>query len=196
MANYVAVAATCEAVINMSRQSWNSDLMDYNGTIHFEVYTTENFKSPMSLGISLFVYSVEIDGTHRTYPPRKRDDNRQNRPQLPLNIHFMLTPWSTNASQVHILTAWMMRVIEDNTILSSGLLNAPLGDVFYTDEFVKITPGTTNNDEVLRVWDQLPTDFHLSVSYLASVLQIESFRDEATAGPVIEREIQYRAIKE
>lgn len=196
MADYFAVAATCEAVINVLRQSWSADVMDYTGTINFTVYDTEDFKTPMSLGISLFVYHISIDNTHRTFPPRKRDDDRKNRRELPLNVHFILTPWGQSASQVLTLSAWMMRIIEDNTVLSSGLLNEPLGEVFYDDEAVKVTPAGITSDESLRIWEQLPNDFHLSTAYRASILRIESFRDEKEHEPVIEREYEYGALKD
>lgn len=196
MADYQAIAATSDAIINLLRQSWDASLMTHNGTMNFEVYDTGNFETPMSLGISLFVYHISIDTMHRTYPPRPRDDNRKNRRELPLNVHFILTPWATSASQVLILTAWMMRVLEDNTMLSAGLLNVPIDNVFYDDEFVKVTPTGISSDEALRIWEQLPNDYQLSVAYTASVLKIESFRTEQEYDPVLEREYEYGVLKD
>src|ERR1051326_2618366 len=86
MATYRAVEATCEAVMRLLQQSWRRDLFESRDLL-FQVYQTQDFATPMSTGLSLFLYRVTVNTIQRTPLPRPGPKGRQRRPQLPLDLH-------------------------------------------------------------------------------------------------------------
>jgi hypothetical protein len=50
-------------------------------------------------------------------------------------------------------------------------------------------------EEMFRIWDVLPGKFQLSVAYLARVVRIDSARDFAGGEVVLERQLDFGALK-
>ena len=195
MATYRAVEATCEAVMRLLQQSWRRDLFE-NRDLLFQVYQTQDFATPMSTGLSLFLYRVTVNTIQRTPLPRPGPKGRQRRPQLPLDLHFLLTPWADHASLAQAILGWTMRTIEDTAVLPAGLLNAVSDGVFNDDETVEIVFGQLSNEEMFRIWDVLPRDYQISVPYTARIVRIDSDLDLSEGGPVITKELDFGALKE
>src|SRR4249919_2515340 len=130
MATYQAVGATCEAVVRLLQQSWQPELFDHTNLL-FKVYLTKNFRGGMTgAGVSLFLYRVTVNSVLRTPPARPGPHGSSRKSQLPLDLHFLLTPWADDASLQHVILGWMMRTIEDYPSLPSGLLNSVTDGVF------------------------------------------------------------------
>lgn len=198
MANYRAISAVCEAVVRLLQQSWRPELFD--GTnLQFRVYRTKSFDSPMDAGVSLYLYRVVPNTTVRTPPPRPvpgQPEGRQRRPQLPLDLHFLLTPWAKEASLEHEILGWMMRTVEDTPTLPAGLLNSQVAGVFDADEQVQIVQGQLSNEDMFRIWDVLPSDFQISVPYMARVIYIDSTLDRQVGAPVLTRQLDFGVVKD
>jgi hypothetical protein len=195
MATYRAVEATCEAVMRLLQQSWRRDLFE-NRDLLFQVYQTQDFTTPMSTGVSLFLYRVTVNTVQRTPRPRPGPQGRQRRPQLPLDLHFLLTPWADHASLAQSILGWMMRTIEDTAILPSGLLNSVTDGVFDDNETVEIVFGQMSNEEMFRIWDVLPRDYQISVPYTARIVRIDSDLDLSEGGPVLTKELDFGVLKD
>ena len=129
MATYRAVGATCEAVVRLLQQSWQRNLFD-DTDLQFAVYRTKDFTHPMEVGVSLFLYRVTVNTVQRTPPARSSPGGRHRRSQLPLDLHFLLTPWAKEASLEQVILGWMMRTVEDTPILPAGILNTLSSGVF------------------------------------------------------------------
>jgi hypothetical protein len=195
MANYRAIGATCEAVVRLLQQAWRPELFD-NAELQFKVYRTKSFTTPMDVGVSLFLYRVLLNGVQRIPPSRPGPHGQPRRPQLPLELHFLLTPWAKDASLEQEILGWMMRALEDTPILPAGILNMLAPDVFAAEETVEIVVGQLANEEIFRIWDVLPNDFQISVPYIARVVRIDSELDLREAGPVVRRDLTFGVLKE
>lgn len=187
MADYRAIFVTCEAIIRLLRSSAQQE--NFNNELEFRVYMAKDFAQPMNSGVSLFLYRILPNGSHRIPAGRSGPGGRRFRSQLPLDLHFILTVWGQNASLQHTLAGWMMRVMEDTPILPSGLLDVVAGGVFQAAETVEVSLAELTNEDMLRLWDVLvPTDiYQLSVPYVARNIWIESSRSEQDGPPVQER---------
>ncbi len=185
MADYRAIAATCEAIMSSLERQYDPVL--FNNDLEFKVYTSQDFAQPMQAGISLFLYRVKPNGTHRTPAP----SNGNGGSKLPLDLHFLLTAWGKDASLRHSLIGWMMRVIEDAPILGSGELNTVWSDVFAPGESVNLVMAELNNEDLAQIWDTfIRQNYQLSIPYLARVVDIDSLK--AVSQPRVVRQKDLR----
>lgn len=188
MANFRALSAVSRSIVNVLES--NYDPADFNNDLEFGVYTARDFTSPMTAGVSLFLYRVYHNGTNRTPVGRRGADGRRQRPRLPLDMHFILTVWGASASLQHAVAGWMMRTLEDHPVLTAGFLNAEEPNTFGPDEMVEIGPVELSNDELLRLWEGLVQHtYHLSIPYLARTVMIDSLYADDEHAPVIARRL-------
>jgi hypothetical protein len=185
VATYQAIGSVAEAVRRLLEQSWPSQ----TGGLHpqFDVYHRSDFDTPMTTGVSIFVYQVAVDSMQRTLPPSGPDRRRP----LPVCVWLMLTAWAATAATEHTLLGWAMRAIADNPTLSSGFLNAFIPGVFRPDETVELIAAQLGNDEVFQLWQAMPVKLQLSMPYQARVIRIESEIVEPVGEPVLVRELAY-----
>ncbi len=196
MANYVAIASTCEAIVRLLRS--NYDPAEFNGaTLDFQVYVAEDFTRPMDEGVSVFLYRIYHNGNHRIPNGRVMPDGRRQSTKLPLDLHFMLTAWAKKASLQHEIAGWMMRVMEDNAILPASLLNIYRRDVFRPDEAVEVGLTELSVEDMFHVWEVMINHvYQLSVPYQARMVEIESTVVKASLGmPVQERVADMREMR-
>jgi hypothetical protein len=174
MASFRAVASVCEAVVRLLRDSYQP--ADFNNELEFKVFLSTDFAQPIAAGVSVFLYRVFQDGTHRSPSGRLAPDGQRYRPQLPLDLHFLVTAWGKDSSLQHTIVGWMMRTLEDNPILPATLLNATTPGVFHPDETVEITLGEIRTEDLFQMWEVLGPDgvYQLSIPYVARNIYIES----------------------
>lgn len=173
MASHVAVASTCEAIVRLLRTHFDPAEFN-NATLDFQVYVADNFLQPMDQGVSVLLYRVFHNGTHRTPPGRLVNGQRQ-RTKLPVDLHFLLTAWAKTASRQHEIAGWMMRVLENNPILPASLLNAYQPDVFHDDEGVEVGLAELTTEDLFHIWEvMIQHVYQLSVPYVARRVEIES----------------------
>jgi hypothetical protein len=185
VATYQAIGAVAEGVRRLLEQSWESQPGGLQPL--FEVYHRTDFDTPMTTGISIFVFQVGVDPVQRTLPSPGPDRRRP----LPICMSMLLTAWATNAPTEHMLLGWAMRAIDDNPILSSGFLNAAIPGVFRPEETVELVPVHLSNDEVFQLWQAMPVELQLSMPYLARVIRIDSDIVEPVGEPVHERQLHF-----
>ncbi|MBD3318176.1 MAG: DUF4255 domain-containing protein [Chitinivibrionales bacterium] len=205
MANYRGINAACQAVLDILDSACDQSMFGDN-TLSFDLYSADDFKNPMNIGVSLFLYSVRpnaAQGNRRAMP--SMSSNQQSgspsravqRSPLSLDLHFLLTAWAKKASLQYDILGWAMRTLADNAIVSSDVLNQVSGDgAFSQEETLEIVQDDVSDEILLRIWDGLPQDYHLSAPYLARVLRIESVVEYASATPVKVRELRFGEYEE
>jgi hypothetical protein len=194
MANIHAIQTSCDAVVRLLQESYRLDLIEPQLNLQFEVYGTEDFKNHMPSGVSLFLYRVYVSQNQRTPVVRTRDGQAM-RPSLPLDLHFFLTVWAAKASLQHAILGWAMRMLEDRPVMPASLLNGVRRNVFRDDETVEVVSGQLTNEELMRIWDDLPAEYHLSVPYIARVVRIESSLEFSPDSLVRQRQMEYGAVR-
>lgn len=199
MADYRAIHATCEAVVALLRQAYDPALFDAAASpLQFRVFNAAAFGTPISAGVTLFLYRVQPNITLRTPPGRLNPDGlTRRRRQVPVELHFLLTAWGEDASLEQTILGWMVRTMEDTPVLGAPLLNGVVPDVFGVDETVEIAFGQLSNEELFRVWEVLPeTTFRLSIPYIARLVRIDSTIDDASGAPVRRRDFDLAVVKD
>lgn len=194
MADFRAITAVTQAIIYTLQTNYNP--ADFNNDLEFEVYVAGDFSSPMTAGVSLFLYRLLPNGSHRPPSGRLAPDGRRYRNMLPLDLHFLLTVWGTDASLQHTIAGWMMRVLEDTPILPAGLVNAVAPDVFNGDETVEISLADLGTEDLFHIWETIvQNDYQLSIPYIARNIRIESTQILQSGQPVQERSFDYAKVE-
>jgi hypothetical protein len=188
MADYRAVPAVTEAVIELLQSRFQAAPEYFNNELEFQIYLAKDFSQPMVAGVSLFLYRIYPNGTLRSQRGRPGPEGQQYRNQLPLDLHFILTAWAQDPSLQHLIAGWMMRMIEDTPILPPGLLNQRYPGLFSADEAVVITPAELSMEELLRMWEVIVTNvYQLSIPYVARYVKVESELLMEIGRPIQER---------
>jgi hypothetical protein len=120
--------------------------------------------------LSIFCYRVDVNRVMR--PPWSAVAAHDGDIHLPLDMHFMLTPWDSDAEAELRILGVTMQCLEQTPILAGPLLH-PLGGWDRRDSIQLINEDLITED-VLRTFDTLPSDFRLTVSYLARIARIDA----------------------
>jgi hypothetical protein len=138
-------------------------------TEDFDKNSTGGMNVPAQ-GVTLFLYRVDFNkATRAAWSGVGSVDGRAH---LPLDLHFLLTPWATNAEHELKVLGKAMECLERQPILSGPLLNTDGG--FATNEAVQIVLEDVETEAIMRTFDSLPIDFKISVPYVARVLRLDS----------------------
>jgi hypothetical protein len=197
MATYRAIEAVSNAIIFALRSSYDRSLLG-DHDLQFQVFSARDFaRAPDLVGISLFVHRVTVSGTLRFPAGRPGGNGRTQMPQLPLDLHLLLTAWAPEAALEQAITGWMLRAAADIGLLTPPLLNEGFPGTFHADETVELLPVDLPAEELMHLWEVLGQGlFRLSGTYVARTIQIESARLQAAGQPVNERSFDYRPVEE
>jgi Pvc16 N-terminal domain len=189
MATYPAIATMSEAVLGLLRTAAIGGEFE---DAQFAHYGSASFQSPMSLGLSLYLYRVSVSA-NRNLAPRIDPDGRRHRPPIPLDAHFLLTAWAEDPIKQQRMLGFAIRTLEDTPIIPAGVLNqhAPEPDVFRADETVELVFESVSVQDQSYIWEVAQTKEQPSATYVARMIEIESGADAAygTAAPVQTREL-------
>ena len=119
--------------------------------------------------LSILLYRVDCNATMRAAWSAVGSQN--GRAYLPLDLHFLLTPWADNAEYELRILGCAMTSLEATPHLSGPLLD-PLGD-WAANEVVQLCLDDVATEDVMRIFDSLPVDYKLSVGYVARVVRLE-----------------------
>ena len=186
MAGVRAVAATCEAVRHVLESAAAADGLGFD--MQFQVYGPADFgreDPPITTGVSVFLYRVLPNLSHRTPAGRVLPDGRRHRSHLPVDLHLLLTIWAGLPETQNTIGAWLMRTLEDYPTLPASLLNINHEGTFAAEESVELVLNEMPGEEILHLWEVLGQKiYQLSIPYVVRALFIESQRIEPVAEPV------------
>ena len=191
MATHRGIESTCQAVVEILRDNYDPEA--FNRDLEFRVMSAGGFESGLTAGVSLFVYRVIVGDTPRTPAGRRSESGVRLQPQLPVDVHFILTAWAPDASLQQGITGWMMRTMDDHRVLPPGLLNRMAPGVFRDDETVEVLDGERVSEDLFRLWELLGSvTYQLSVPYVARNVRLESERELPAAALVRDRVLDYQ----
>lgn len=120
--------------------------------------------------LSIFLYRIDTNKTMRA--AWSAIGSQDGRGHLPLDLHYMLTPWATDPEFEHRIIGRAMQCLETTPYLTGPLLT-PAGG-WAPGEGIHMLLEEVPTEWVMRTFDSLPTDFKLSVPYAARVTRIDS----------------------
>ena len=174
MADFGAIAATGNSIVRLLAASFKSEEPVENKKTKVVLVRTEDFKEPGSTitfpSLSLFFYRVDFNKTMRA--SWSAIGSQDGRAHLPVDLHFLVTAWAENAEAELRILGKAMECLDTTPVLSGVLLDP--SSAWAPNESVQVMLGEISTEEVMRTFDSLPTDYRLSVPYLARVVRIDS----------------------
>lgn len=195
MATFPAIAATGLAVVGLLKDaSAETEFAD----LRVDIVQAADFGSgpPMSEGLSIYTYRVAVNTSRRNMPPTTGPDGRRYRAPLPVDLHFLLSPWAKTAVRQLRILGWAMRELQNVTILPAGLLNhyGPEHDTFRPSETVELICEPLSLQDMSYVIEPLKSLQPLSVPYIARMVLIESGIPLVEGEAVQTREFDYAKV--
>jgi len=125
--------------------------------------------------LSIFLYKVDVNKAMRAAWSGVGSVERQS--HLALDLHYLLTPWASDAVHEQLILGRALQCLEDTPILSGPLLYAkPVSTTdagWAPNEGVQILHEDLPVDTVLRTFDSLPIDYKVSVPFVARVVRLD-----------------------
>ncbi|UXH79156.1 DUF4255 domain-containing protein [Roseateles amylovorans] len=194
MANHRAIAAVSTALAGLIRDRYPRD--DFGSGLEVKLYQMRDFESPMQDGFSVCLYRVAINGAVRNLTQRRAADGRRFRPSLPLDLHYMVTPWAQDAEMQHRMLGWVMRLMEDVGTLSAGHLNHYLSetDTFASNEALDLICDPLSLADYLTLWDRLQPRLPASATYTLRMVFVDSDVETGEGAAVQTRRFDVREV--
>jgi len=197
MANVKSIHSVCNSIIQFLHNAYEAYPVpdgDPGTTLQdeypcsFRVLSSGELDPSADFGTSLtlYLYRVLIN-EHVRSQPLARGSSDSALP-LSLDMHFLITVWAESAAAEQTICAWAMQQLHQHPIMDVSSLTAEGG--WRNDDVVQIIPAELSNEDLMRVWDALAPDYHLSLSYIARVIRIDP-EESATGLPVVATRYQY-----
>jgi len=146
-------------------------------------------------GIGILLWRVAINGQRRARGPRTDVFGNRFRPSLPIDLSFMIIPYSGDAERQLRLLGWTMRALEDAGPLTPTQLNHYLSEsnVFAPDEEVELVCDPLSITDQLTLWDRM-RKHPVGANYLVRMVLLDSTRRIEENPAVIERDFAVGAL--
>jgi hypothetical protein len=143
--------------------------------VEFAHYGSASFHTPMSLGLSLYLYRISVSA-NRNLTCRVGPDGIRYRPPIPLDGHFLVTAWAEDPIKQQRMLGFAIRTLEDTPILPAGVLNqhSPEPDVFRPDETVELVFESVSVQDASYIWEVAQSKEQPSATYVARMIELES----------------------
>ncbi len=151
-----------------------------------QVHDLQGAISTAPARMTIFLFDVIEDATVRNVAPRRElvpPNLALTRPQIPLILRYLLTPWSGDGLTDHQLMGRALQALHDDAILSGPQLQGGLNG---TNEAIKLKLAPLTLEEQTRIWHAVQRPYRLSVTYDARIIRIDS-GDVTVRPPVLSR---------
>ncbi len=181
MGSHASLAAVGRSLERMLTAAFQEPDFGVGGTravlVRTEDFITANLPTAIPPpALSIYLYRVDFNKTMRA--AWSAVGYQDGRAHLPLDLHFLLTPWADNAQDEHSILGKAMEALERQPVLTGPLLH-PLGQ-WQPHEAVQLLLDELSTEAVMRTFDSLPTDYKLSVPYVARVVRLDGARARVT----------------
>lgn len=159
----------------------------------FAVYQSDDFFNAdssrhVASGASVFLYRALPNLSHRTPIGNLLPNGQRQYSKLPLDLYLLVTIWGNSPSTQNRLVGWVMRTLEDYSMIPAAVLNIGSDTpVFEESEAVELLLSEMDGEELLQLWDMLGNGelrYQITLPYLVRNLMLESRRVMPVGEPV------------
>jgi uncharacterized protein DUF4255 len=136
--------------------------------------TPTEFKNfaPQQPSVTIFLYHVGVHGEMRNMPRRALASGAVRRSPLPLELRFLITPWTKDTRDSYRIIGAIAQILYDHAMLGFSEL---LGNgVWEPDDTVELIMESLPVNDHYDIWDPTNLPYRLSLTYLARLVAIDS----------------------
>jgi hypothetical protein len=149
-----------------------------------EVFPTENV-------INLFLYRTDINAALRNALAQNARPGEAGFPPVAINLEYLISIYPEGDREViaHYFLGQVMRILHDAPVLTRERIQNALAqaDLHRQVESVTVTPKPLSIEEMSKLWSIFQSQYRISVTYLITVVLIDSLRATRSALPVLTR---------
>ena len=167
--------------------------------------------------MNLFLYRVapNTGWANQRLPARSSAGERTANPYLALDLHYVLSAFSTEDLNAEVLLGFGMQTLHELPVFDRAAIRAALGaggpvsgailpsafqalsPTALADQLeqVKVTPYNMSSDEASKLWTAFNTPLRMSAFYQVTVVLIESASSTRATLPVLTRELFVRQLQ-
>ena len=142
----------------------------------------EMFQDPAQPIVTVFLYRISVHEEIRNSSKRILPNGRVTRPLLPLNFHFLVTPWARQINDEYLIMGRIMQALYDSAELGAAQLQ---GNAWETNDSVQLVFDSLPLDDHFRIWETTELPYRLSATFVARVIGLEP-GEQRTFGIVTE----------
>jgi hypothetical protein len=169
---------------------------------------TEAGSEPTQLNLFMYHTSPNTGWNNSGLPSFNSNGDRVGNPPLALDLHYMLSAFTSADFHSEILLGYAMQLLHDHPVLTreeirNALIGVSVGGNGLTPELqalqtvgldeqvesIKITPEYLNLEELSKLWAAFQTNYRPSAFYKVTVVLIESYKSTRVPLPVTERNL-------
>lgn len=175
MANSAAIAAAGKSIERLLNAAFESNPPVEDKNTRAVLVRTDDFKDANvgtvigSPALSIFLFRIDFNKTMRA--AWSAVGHHEGRAHLALDLHYLLTAWADNAEHEHLILGEALQTLESTPIFGGALLY-PSSD-WGANECLQLVMEEVSTEALMRTFDSLPTDYRLSVPYIARVLRVD-----------------------
>jgi hypothetical protein len=176
MAGFASISATGMSIARLLNACFAAEEPIAGQSAKAALVQTEDFQTGAgstnvvpSVGVSVFLYRVDFNKSMRA--AWSAIGSLDGQAHLPVDLHFLITPWANNAENAQRVLGKAMQCLEGSPMLSGPLLYPTTA--WAPNESVQLVLEDVGTEAVMRIFDSLQTDYRLSVPYIARVVRID-----------------------
>ncbi len=171
MADYTSIAAAAESLERLLKLRFQEEEPVPGKSTRPVLVRTEDLKARLWVVPALVIYLYRVDFNKTMRAAWSAVGSQDGRSHLPLDLHFLLTPYADDPSHELNILGRTMQCLEGTPILGGPLL-APQSQ-WTPHEVVQVSMEEISTEDVMRTFDSLPVDYKLSVPYVARIVRID-----------------------
>ena len=191
MATNRAIAATSAAIAALLEAEALRDPTLPRFTV--SLFQAEQLQKPAEgVVVGIYLYRVNLSVARRDRGLRTAPDGTY-LASLPVDLHYLVTPWSASAETSQRLLGWAASVLNDTPVIPTSLLNTYPAEepVFADHEQVELVWEPLSLQDLYDVWQVASQRAAPSASYVARSVVIDSRVRLDGSGLVRERDFEY-----
>lgn len=176
MADFAAIAATLKSIERLLNAAFQDEQPVPGKKTRAVLARTSDFTESLlstnvgSPALSVFLYRVDFNKTMRA--AWSAVGSQDGFGHLALDLHLLLTAWAENAEFEYRIAGKALQCLETTPILAGPLLDP--STLWMPNESVQVVLEDISTEAIMRTFDSLPTDYRLSIPYIARIVRVDS----------------------
>ncbi|OZG70305.1 hypothetical protein BTA51_26665 [Hahella sp. CCB-MM4] len=174
MASYKGVQGALAALENFFKSRLPAELSAGPTNASVKLLGSQDIASKLSgnlLGIYLHRITIDDHGRTRFFKPQGPGNNQGPRPELPVNLHFLLIANATSATIEADLMAWAMVEIANHGQIDISHVQ-DIDDEWGQMELLNVTPAEMSTEDLMRIWDVFESSYTSTMAYTAKTVRL------------------------